>query len=185
MEFYALSRILLSFRLCFVPGLSWSIRICHTRHAFKLIFALQLPSIFVGPRPLKLDKAKICIRITMLEYILVIWLIGIQAERIKKFLALPSKSFGEKIFLASKDKWNFIYFLSLMTFIAGLALRVVSTLDYQGKQKRGWSQCCSKSLSANQKSIRPMSPVLFQIFLSKISNLLEVLLVSQFTRGLI
>ena len=81
---------------------------------------------------LKLDVAKICIRITMLEYILVIWLIGIQAERIKKFLALPGKSFGEKILLASKDKWNFIYFLSLMTFIAGLALRVVSTLDYQG-----------------------------------------------------
>lgn len=72
----------------------------------------------------------------MLEYILVIWLIGIQAERIKKFLALPSKSFGEKILLASKDKWNFIYFLSLMTFIAGLALRVVSTLDYQGNEKR-------------------------------------------------
>ena len=88
---------------------------------------------------MKLDKAKICIRITMLEYILVIWLIGIQAERIKKFLALPSKSFGEKILLASKDKWNFIYFLSLMTFIAGLALRVVSTLDYQGKQKRARS----------------------------------------------
>ena len=92
----------------------------------------SLPPLFESVRHLKLDEAKICIRITMLEYLLVIWLIGIQAERIKKFLALPSKSFGEKILLASKDKWNFIYFLSLMTFIAGLALRVVSTLDYQG-----------------------------------------------------
>ena len=111
-----------------VLGLFSTFSICSRPPSFNC------PSKYGGIAFWKRLTAKICIRITMLEYILVIWLIGIQAERIKKFLALPSKTFGEKILLASKDKWNFIYFLSLMTFIAGLALRVVSTLDYQGSR---------------------------------------------------
>ena len=100
--------------------------------SFCRVYPINISLLYFNSEICKVIKAKICIRITMLEYILVIWLIGIQAERIRKFLALPSKSFGDKILLASKDKWNFIYFLSLVTFISGLSLRVVSTLDYKG-----------------------------------------------------
>ena len=40
---------------------------------------------------------KFCIEITFFEYILLIWLISIQIERIKKFAAMANKPRQEKI----------------------------------------------------------------------------------------
>ena len=74
---------------------------------------------------------KFCVRITYLEYLLMIWLLGIQAERIRKFIALGNKTRSERTRLLMKDKWNIIYFISLITFGAGLLLRITSTISYK------------------------------------------------------
>ena len=54
-------------------------------------------------------------KITFFEYILLIWLISIQIERMKKFAAMANKPRAEKIKLLKKDKWNAVYGLAFLT----------------------------------------------------------------------
>ena len=54
-------------------------------------------------------------KITFFEYILLIWLISIQIERMKKFAAMANKPRAEKIKLLKKDKWNAVYLLAFLT----------------------------------------------------------------------
>ena len=98
---------------------------------------------------------KFCIRITFFEYLLVVWMLAIQIERIRKFVAITDKSKREKFKLLIRDRWNLMYLLSMVTFIAGLVLRGVSILDYQTifetnvKAFKGW-------ILKTQKNFRKM-----------------------------
>ena len=74
---------------------------------------------------------RVCVRITFYEYVLMGWLIGIQLERIRKFISLSNKTKKEKKRAILSDKWNWLYFLSILTFAAGLIMRVWSTMTYK------------------------------------------------------
>ena len=74
---------------------------------------------------------KFCIRITFFEYLLVIWMFSIQIERIRKFIAISNKSKREKFKMIIRDRWNLMYLLSMLTFVAGLILRGASLVSYQ------------------------------------------------------
>ena len=74
---------------------------------------------------------RVCVRITFYEYVLMGWLIGIQLERIRKFVSMSNKTRKEKQRAILSDKWNWVYFLSILTFAAGLIMRVWSTMTYK------------------------------------------------------
>ena len=74
---------------------------------------------------------KFCIRITFFEYLLMIWMVSIQLERIRKFIAISDKTKSEKIRLMYHDTWNILYFLAIATFLAGIILRAVSIVSYE------------------------------------------------------
>ena len=67
---------------------------------------------------------RFCIEITFFEYVVMIWLVSIQIERMRKFAAIANKPRAEKIRLLKKDKWNMLYGLAFITFMAGLGQRV-------------------------------------------------------------
>ena len=58
-------------------------------------------------------------------------MLSIQIERIRKFLAISDKTKREKFKMIIRDRWNLMYLLSMVTFLAGLVLRSVSILDYK------------------------------------------------------
>lgn len=89
---------------------------CASYFAFLVLFAWVI-------------LTKFCIEITFFEYILLIWLISIQIERMKKFAAMANKPRAEKIKLLKKDKWNAVYLLAFLTCLAGLILRVASVMQ--------------------------------------------------------
>ena len=60
---------------------------------------------------------KFCIRITFYEYLLVLWMLSIQIERIRKFVAIPNKRKRDKLKMIMQDRWNLMYLLSMLTFI--------------------------------------------------------------------
>jgi len=62
-------------------------------------------------------------KITFFEYILLIWLISIQIERMKKFAAMANKPRAEKIKLLKKDKWNAVYLLAFLTCLGMILLK--------------------------------------------------------------
>jgi len=62
------------------------------------------------------------LKITFFEYILLIWLISIQIERMKKFAAMANKPRAEKIKLLKKDKWNAVYLLAFLTCLGTILL---------------------------------------------------------------
>lgn len=66
-------------------------------------------------------------KITFFEYILLIWLISIQIERMKKFAAMANKPRAEKIKLLKKDKWNAVYLLAFLTCLGMILLRGAPT----------------------------------------------------------
>ena len=74
---------------------------------------------------------KFCIRITFFEYLLVIWMLSIQLERVRKFIAISDKTKSEKIRLMVHDTWNILYLLAIATFLAGIILRGVSVVSYE------------------------------------------------------
>ena len=57
------------------------------------------------------------------------WLISIQIERMRKFAAMANKPVAEKVRLLKKDKWNMLYGLAFITFMAGLVLRLASVMS--------------------------------------------------------
>lgn len=74
---------------------------------------------------------KICMRITFYEYLLVVWMISIQIERIRKFIAIPNKTKSYRFKRMVNDRVNQMYLFSLVTFIIGLVLRGASFLMYK------------------------------------------------------
>ena len=72
---------------------------------------------------------RFCIEITFFEYVLMVWLVSIQIERMRKFAAIANKPKAEKIRLLKKDKWNMLYGLAFITFMAGLVLRLASVMS--------------------------------------------------------
>ena len=69
-------------------------------------------------------------QITFFEYILLIWLISIQIERMKKFAAMANKPRAEKIKLLKKDKWNAVYGLAFLTCLGMILLSPILILDF-------------------------------------------------------
>ena len=72
-----------------------------------------------------------CIRVGFYEYILIAWMISIQAERISKFIAIPHMSKRSKIRLILRDPWNILYSFSFVCFVVGLIFRTVGVISYE------------------------------------------------------
>ena len=110
---------------------------CASYFAFLVLFAWVILTKFCIEAGLKLfvrgnSKIRYMIyvrylsnkpKITFFEYILLIWLISIQIERMKKFAAMANKPRAEKIKLLKKDKWNAVYLLAFLTCLGMILLK--------------------------------------------------------------